>query len=187
MDARRWRSADLTYDIVPARALHIRPMARQLRAAACITLQGFGLNAREALRRAFIASPYCRTAVADGKPIAMWGVKHTVLGDTGVVWLVLSDAVTKMPVAIVREARIELARVMAQLDEVAITVLPDDEAAVRFAVFLGFHDRDNDDSHLSRHEMTRAIIADPQYRVPIGDSYVIALGYHPAHGHEEHA
>lgn len=119
----------------------------------------------------------------DGKPIAMWGVKNTMLGNTGVVWLVLSEAVTHMPVAVVKEARAELAAVMERLDEIAITVLPDDEAAIRFAVYLGFHDRDNDDGQMSRKELCRSILADPQYRVPIGDSYVIALGYHPHMSH----
>lgn len=173
----------MSYSIVPASVRHVRPMAAQLRAAACITLQGFGLRPREALRRAYVASPHCRTALMDGKPIAMWGVKNTMLGNTGVVWLVLSEAVTHMPVAVVKEARAELAAVMERLDEIAITVLPDDEAAIRFAVYLGFHDRDNDDGQMSRKELCRSILADPQYRVPIGDSYVIALGYHPHMSH----
>lgn len=171
------------YTVVPASVRHLRPMSRQLRAAACITLQGFGLDPRAALHRAFLASSYCRTALQDGKPVAMWGVKSVMLGDTAAVWLVLSEAVTSMPVAIVREARAELARVMETKREVAITVLPDDEAAIRFAVFLGFHDRDNDDGHRSRKELCADIVKDPQHRVPIGDSYVIALGYHPSFGH----
>ena len=170
----------MTYAVVPASIRHVRPMARQLRAAACITLQGFGLNAREALRRAYVASSYCRTAVADGKPIAMWGVKNTVLGDTGIVWLVLSEAVTRMPVAVVKEARAELAKMMERLSEIAITVLPDDIAAIRFAVALGFHDREDE---MPRKEMCEAILADPRYRVPVGDQFVIALGYHPGVPH----
>lgn len=158
-------------------------MSAQLRAAACITLQGFSLDPRRALHRAFIASSYCRTALRDGKPIAMWGVKGTMLGETAFVWLVLSEAVTKMPVSVVKEARAELARVMETNSEVAITVLPDDEAAVRFAVYLGFHDRENDDGQFSRKALCEAIIADPKYRIPIGDSYVVALGYHPETSH----
>lgn len=171
----------MNYTVRPARALDVKPMARQLRAAACITLQGFGLNAREALRRAFVQSSYCRTAVnPDGRPIAMWGVKSTVLGDTGMVWLVLSEAVTRMPVAVVKEARAELSKMMERLSEIAITVLPDDEAAVNFALALGFHDRED---NLPRKEMVRAVLADPRYRIPVGDQYIIALGYHPGIPH----
>lgn len=165
------------YQVVPASIRHVRPMARQIRAAAAITLQGFGFHPREALRRAFVASHYCRTALMDGKPIAMWGVKGTMLDEIAFVWLVLSDGVTHMPVSVVKEAQRELAKIMRTVDEVAITVLPDDEAAVRFAVYLGFHDRD--DIRFSRKELVQAILTDPQYKIPVGDSYVIALGYHP--------
>ncbi len=166
-----------SYTVEPASVRHIRPMAKHIRAAAAITLQGFGFEPRVALHRAFVASRYCRTALMDGEPIAMWGVKGSMLDEVAFVWLVLSDGVTHMPVAVVKEAQAELAKIMESVDEVAITVLPDDEAAIRFAVYLGFHDRD--DIRLSRRELVKAIMADPQYKVPIGDSFVVALGYHP--------
>jgi hypothetical protein len=158
-------------------------MSRHLRAAACITLQGFGFEPRQALHRAFVASHYCRTATVDEKPVAMWGVKGTLLGDTALVWLVLSDQIAAVPRAVTREARAELSRIMENYREIAITVLPDDLAAVRFAVYLGFHDRENDDGALSRKALTDAILADPRYRIPVGDSFVIALGYHPETRH----
>lgn len=173
----------LDYQVVTSSVRHVRPMARQLRAAACITLQGFGLNPHSALHNAFIASSYCRTALVDGKPVAMWGVKDVLLSDQAAVWLVLSDFITQMPVAIVREARQELARVMETKREVAITVLPNDEAAIRFAVYLGFHDRENDDGQFSRKDLCHAVMTDPKYKIPVGDHYVVALGYHPTHGH----
>ncbi len=171
------------YSIVKSSIRHIRPMSRHLRAAACITLQGFGFNPRVALHRAFMASRYCMTAMVDEKPVAMWGVKATLLGDGAFVWLVLSDQIAAIPRAIVGEAKAELSRIMDNYDEIAITVLPDDMAAVRFAVYLGFHDRDNDDGAMTRKQLTDAILADPKYRIPIGDRYVIALGYHPETRH----
>ena len=168
----------MNYQVVPASVRHLRPMSRELRAAACITLQGFGLEPRRALHRAFVASHYCRTALdPDGRPIAMWGVKATILAEVAFVWLVLSNQVTHMPVAVVKEAQAELAKIMRDVDEVAITVLPDDEAAVRFAVHLGFHDRE--DIRLSRKELVAAILADPKMKIPVGDQFVVALGYHP--------
>lgn len=171
------------YEVVPSTALHVRPMSAKLRAAAAITLQGFGYRPREALRRAYVASRYCRTALMDGKPIAMWGVKGTMLDDVAFVWLVLSDEVTRFPLAVVKEAQAELAKIMETVDEVAITVLPDDEAAIRFACYLGFHDRD--DLRMSRKELVRSIMEDPQYKIAIGDQFIIALGYHPDNPHRE--
>ena len=76
-----------------------------------------------------------------------------------------------MPVAVVKEAQAELAKIMRDVDEVAITVLLDDEAAVRFAVHLGFHDRE--DIRLSRKaELVAAILADPKMKIPAGDQFV---------------
>lgn len=173
--------------VVPASVRHVKPLAARLRTAACITLQDFGFEPRRALLRAFVGAHYCRTALVDGKPVAMWGTNGPLLSDEAMVWLVLSDEITKMPLAVVREARRELAKIMENYREVAITVLPDDEAAIQFAVALGFHDRDNDDARLSRKELCRAIMAEPRYRIPIGDSYIIALGYHPQHPHTQGA
>lgn len=171
---------DQAYEVVAASIRHIRPMSECMRSAAAVTLQGFGFRPREALRRAFVMSRYARTALKGGRPIAMWGVKSSsLLDDTGIVWLVLSDDVAGMPVSVVKEARRELAKIMDGMTEIAATVLPTDIAAIRFAVYLGFHDRENDDGRLSRKELCEAIMADPQYRVPVGDHYVIALGYHP--------
>lgn len=171
------------YRVVPASIRHIRPMSKHVRAAACVTLASFGFEPRRALHRAFIASSYCRTALIDDKPIAMWGVQSVLLGDTAFAWLVLSERVTQMPLAVVREARAELAKVMVSKSEIAITVLPDDEAAIRFAVFLGFHDRDNDDGRMSRRDLCEAIRSDPKHRIPLGENYAIALGYHSSFGH----
>ena len=85
-----------------------------------------------------------------------------------------------MPFSIVREARSELALIMGRYHELATTVLPDDDDAIRFAVYLGFHDRDGS---ASRKELIAAIKADPKYKIPVGDSYVIGLGYHPGAPH----
>ncbi len=165
------------YEVIPASVRHIRPMAKRMRAAGAITVEGFGYNPREALRRVFVSSFYCRTAMMDGAPVAMWGACGSLLSDTAVVWLVLSEIVQSLPMAIVREARAELARLAEEYDVINTTVIPDDEASVRFAVFLGFTDRV---SHGGTRRKTLAeIMANQANRVPIGDSYVIPLGYNP--------
>lgn len=166
-------------EIIPASIRHVRPMSRKMRAAACMTLQGFGYAPRGALHRAFVASLYRRTAMIDGAPVAMWGIVGTLTDDEVLVWLVMSDEIANIPLSIVRAARAELAKIMERYEELATTVLPDDEAAIRFALHLGFHDRHDDEGPpLSRHELRREVMTNPKYRVPIGDSYVIALGYH---------
>ena len=169
----------MKYEVVKGSILHVKPMARRVRAAAAITLEGYGYEPRSALHRIFIRSFYCRTALVDGHPVAMWGVTGTMLSESAYVWLVMSDEIAAFPRAIVREAKAQLASIMNGYDEVATTVLPDDDAAIRFALYLGFHDRHDDQAErLPRKAMERVIRENPRYRIPVGDSYVIELGYH---------
>lgn len=165
----------VAYSIVPASVRHIRPLSRSMRAAGCIAMAGFGVNARVGLRRAFVASPHCQTALIDGKPAAMWGVAGMLLGDSACAWLVLSEQVTRLPVAISREARKALRAAAMEYDEVLATVAPDDDEAVRFALHLGFRPATED----GVDEVTDSFMTDPRYRIPIGDGYVIRLGLPP--------
>ena len=146
----------MTYQIVQASILHVRPMAKVMRAAAAVALDGFGFDPRTALRRVLVASHHAKTALIDGKPVAMWGVVGSLLGDTAYVWLVLSDRICEMPLAVVKEARNALAVAAQSYPQIGATVLPDDERSVRFATFLGFEQAD---------------------RIPVGDGYMLSLRY----------
>ncbi len=167
----------MTHEIVRASPLHLRPLTRTLRTAACITLDRYDINPRLALHRAFMSSHYCRTALIDGRPVAMWGLEGSLLGDLAFVWLVLSNEASSMPMTVMREARRELASVMENYVEVATTVLPDDDAAIRFAIYLGFHNED-EQLDLPLRERIRRVKDNPEYRFPVGDHYVIGLGCH---------
>lgn len=157
------------YSFVPASVRHIRAMSEGMRAAGAAALEGYGFNPREALRRVYIASHHCRTALSDGKPIAMWGVAGTLLNDAAYVWLVLAEEAQRMPRALLIEARAELAQVMQRYPEISATVLPHDEASIRFALHLGFRGDDDEDD----------ILTDAKYRLPMGDGYAIRLTYRP--------
>lgn len=163
------------HEIVVASIRHIRPMSKRLRMAACITLERFGEDPRRGLHRAFIASNYCRTALIDGKPVAMWGVCGALMSNVASVWLVIAEDIVNLPLTIVREARAELAHVMENYHELTTTVLPDDAAAVRFALYLGFQGFGEDDA--PRKVRYEDLMSDPRHRIPVGDSYVIGLGY----------
>lgn len=168
----------MSYSVVPASVRHIRPMSRRLRAAACLTLQAFGHDPRRALHRIFLNSFYCRTALIEDRPVAMWGVTGTLLNDVVYVWLVMSDDIANIPRTIVWEAKKELSNIMANYREIATTVLPDDDAAIRFAVYLGFQDVDGAIPLEGRKAIEHDIRENPKHRIPVGDGYVISLGYH---------
>jgi len=169
----------MNFEIVPTSVRHIRPMARRMRGAVAVSLSGYGFDPRKALHRVVLDSAYCRTAKADGFPIAMWGIVAPALASTAYVWLVMSDEVAKMPRSVVVTAREELAAIMESYDEIATTVLPDDEAAIRFALYLGFHDDDEEEpaSHKVRAKRLRE---NPHNRIPVGDGYVVAVSYRGA-------
>lgn len=126
------------YAVVPGSILHVKPLSRTLRPAACMTLQAFGLDPRRSLRRAFAGSRYTRTAIVGGGPIAMWGIQGPALSDSAIAWLALSDQAAKWPLAIVRCARQELAQMRQRVDKIYATVLYGDERAMLFAKTLGF-------------------------------------------------
>lgn len=162
------------YEIIPASIRHVRPMSRRIRAAGAITMQGYGVNPRIGLRQAFTASNYARTALIGGAPVAMWGVVGTLLGDTAFVWLVLAEETSRIPYAIVREARAEMQQAAEAYSRIMMTVLPDDTPSVRFALHLGF--RPSDGEFLGDEA---SALTDPRFRIPIGDSYVVRMCYAP--------
>jgi hypothetical protein len=170
------------YEVVTASIRHVKPLSASLRGAHCANLLAFNIEPRRALHDAFLASPFCRTALIEGRPVAMWGVKSDLISPTGFAWLVISNEITGLSLSIIKETKKQLAEMMKTYHELAITVLPDDFAALRFAVFLGFHDRDQQ-MNQSRKISQLEIVTDPRNRVPYGDGHIIALGYH----HEERA
>lgn len=146
----------MRYEIVPGSIRHIRPMSRAMRSAGAAAIEGFGFNPRAGLRRAFVASHHVRTALIDGRPVAIWGLAGSLLAHETTAWLVLSDEAGEMPIAIVREARQQLASAAQDYEEVVATVLPEDERSVRFAEFLGFKAGD---------------------KIAMGDGYVLKMHY----------
>lgn len=149
------------YRIIPASILHVRPISKRLRTGSAVALEQFGFNPREGLRRALNGSFYARTAIAeDGRPLAMWGLCGSMLGDAAYVWLALTSEVITMPRAILKEARRELEEQSMRVDRISATLIPGDEDAVRLARHLGF-DPDRVD------------------RVRVGDNDLISLDYHP--------
>lgn len=152
------------YSIVKASVRHVKPMALNMRPAGYFAMQHYGGDPRRAVFQAFRQSFYCRVALIDDKPVAMWGVAGTLLNDRAEVWLVLSHEIGNMPLAIVREARTELNKVTEDYSYLEATILPEDAASIRFAQFLGFSAGEED-------------------RIPIGDSYVLRMSYQPERAH----
>ena len=82
-----------------------------------------------------------------------------LLSSGGFIWLALSQEALRYPVAIIKEARRQLAEIMTTRSEVATTLIAHDDVAIRFARFLGFH-------------------GDFNKKLPVGRGFAIAVGYH---------
>lgn len=137
------------YNVIAASVRHLKPLSQQLRPAACVTLQAFGLNPRRALQRAFFGSSYCRTAMMEGRPAAMWGTHGTALSDHALVWLALGEEVAKYPLAIVRLARAELLVMRDKAGPLYATIASEDSRAAVFARTLGFQPTGDDENGMS--------------------------------------
>jgi hypothetical protein len=126
------------YEVVPASVRHVKALSQTFRPAACETLRYFSNDVRRGLHGAFRASFYSRTALIDGKPVAMWGLQGCLLNDSAVAWAALGDAAVRYPVAVVRRAMSELAQFLQDGTSLEANVAHDDKKAIRFARTLGF-------------------------------------------------
>ena len=97
--------------------------------------------------------------------------------------IAITEAARLHPVEIIREARRQLDHIMKLKLEVHTTVLADDEAAKRFAVFLGFHVDDHGDGApaFTRYgrKRLRAYLDTEAPRVTMNGGSFIRMGYHP--------
>ena len=131
----------------------------------------------------FQASPWRRAWLIDGKLAALGGVAGPMMADSGFVWLALAELTRGFPLAIVREARRQLAEIMVVKRELATTVLAGDAAAHRLAIFLGFHVSHTGDgqpayTRMQRRRLAQHIEHAPECRIAVGGGHAIALGYH---------
>lgn len=121
---------------------HCGQIARTMRAEHHLLLLKKGVNVHREIRKKFDGSYYKRAAFVDGYLTALWGVEGSALSFTGLLWLVLSQYGTRFPLAVLRVAKEEIINISRMQHEVVTTVLPDDEAAHRLVVWLGFETPD---------------------------------------------
>lgn len=171
------------FQIVEAKPYHCGQMVRRLRVEHDRTLIEMGINTHRELRKMFDGSCYRRAWLIDGELAALGGVYAPYLSTTGFLWLALSQWATRFPMAVVREARRQLDEIMIVKRELATTILPKDAAALRFAVFLGFHVSDDGEgarayTHDGRRMLMEYARSNDACRFARPEGTVIAMGYH---------
>lgn len=171
------------FEIIEAKPFHCGQMSRLLRKEHHNALVRLDVNVHKEMRAMFDASSFRKAWLIDSELAAVGGVAGSALESSGYVWVALSEKARKYPIQIVKEARRQLAIIMQTKRELISTVIPADEAATRLAVFLGFHVDHNGRgqtalSKFSRRDLKRYIEEDPELRIPAGNGYFVAIGYH---------
>src|SRR5205814_7610958 len=77
-------------------------------------------------------------AFIDGNLAGVWGVMGTPLAYTGLLWMALSQYALKFPTTVLKLTRSEIKVISRLQREIVTTVMPEDEAAHRLVVWLGF-------------------------------------------------
>lgn len=91
---------------------------------------------QEALVRSFEASRECFVAVADGDPVAIFGVG--LVGDVAVPWMLGTPVMRRYPVEVLRRAKAYVRRWLAEHRVLVNFVDARNKTSIRFLTRLGF-------------------------------------------------
>ena len=141
-----------------------------------------GLDSHRELAGRFGQSAFRRAFLIDGVLEGLGGVTGSMLSSEGYVWLALSNKAARHPLVLVREASRQLAEIMVTKRLLMTSLLEDDFAAKRFAIFLGFVVADDARakpavSRPGRRAAFARIEGDHEARFPLGLGSAVALVY----------
>ncbi len=170
------------FEIIPGRLYHCGIMARRARREHLSAVAASGLNAHQELRARFYESAFCKAWLIDGRLAALGGVTGSSMSPYGYVWLAIAETATRYPTAIVREAKKQLEELMETRNQIFTLLVPDDDAAERFAIFLGFQvERFGPGSaayfKFGRKNLAKFVKSNTDLRVPLGNRYAIPVFY----------
>lgn len=142
---------------------------------------GVGVSVHRQIRQSFAASYMVRGWTIDGEINALAGVMGAHLSPYAFLWMGISQRFTRYPKYVVKEARAMMDELMLTKLELRSSITGDDQAALRFAVHVGFHVDDGApaSSRFGRDLMLRRIRENPDFRERIGHTFEVPLTYAP--------
>jgi len=98
------------YETRPANMMDVHAIAPLMRQQDVDEIRAsHGVEPREALTIGLGESRSCRVGVANGIPVVMYGVSpHTLLSDSGTIWMLSTDAMTPHWRKFLRECQVEI-------------------------------------------------------------------------------
>lgn len=129
----------LAVSVVRADPTHIPHLADTMRPGDAAEVLAQGKTPTEALMESLERSTYAWTALADGLPIAMWGVTvEDILAPCAVVWCLTGDGVNRHKVTFLRYSRAFVEYLRATYHDAWNIVDSRYEGAIRWVKWLGF-------------------------------------------------
>lgn len=167
-------------EISEMKAWHVGSILRRMRVDHEAALRAMDVDMHSELWAKFQCSYYRRSAFIDGYLAAVWGVEGTSLSSEGLVWLVLSQYALKFPVAVLRHAKAEIRHLARTKTRLVTTLVPDDDAAHRLVIFLGFQPADGfggkpATTRSSRNNLLRYLKNNPDLMVAAGTARQVAV------------
>lgn len=175
------------FEIVEAKRHHCGIMARAMRVNHQRVADMPIASLHREIASCFDQSHFRKAWLIDGNLAALGGVIGTLASPSGTVWLALTEKATRYPIAIIKEARRQLDRLMFTQREIVSTVLLDDAPARRMAIFLGFHVAHEGTgspacSRGSRRTLDDQLESFDSRILTIGSTRAIVMGYHEIEG-----
>jgi len=127
-----------TFEITEMKPHYIGQMAKKLRKDHAKMVLELGQNSHRSLLTYYSQSFFSRAWKVNGKLAAIGGITGSILSSEGFVWLAFTEEALKYPIAIIKEAKIQLNEIMNSKFKLFAFVLSADKIAQRFAEFLGF-------------------------------------------------
>lgn len=97
------------FEVIDAQASHIAPLCADLRALHLRDAELIGETPRHLIWKCYRESFIRRTAIRDGRILAMWGCSGSLLGGNGVAWLLAANRAESFIIPLVRVMRHEFA------------------------------------------------------------------------------
>lgn len=113
-------------------------LARKIRNGHWLAYVEAGIDLRAQLHELWGASYHRKSWLADGRIVAMGGLRGTMLSRSARIWLAVAPEVEKQRFAFLRMAMENLDRVSREKRELLTTIAVNDGTARRFAEWLGF-------------------------------------------------
>lgn len=134
--------------LVPARLVHVGPLAANMRAIDRRECEAMGRSPKEALRGGLRCSLSAFTAMDGTKPVAMLGVVPlSLLNGNGVVWMLGTDTVFQCGRQLVRDGRLIVGEWLNTFSRLENLVASENAKALRLLKAWGFVIDDKPEVH----------------------------------------